>query len=164
MLVFLIALRTFTYDFFTDRSGLPHAPSAMLGFGVGQFVAFAAFGNAAYVASSILQVMALIVLAAICFLACVFLLFALVQWTRDTTRRSTVRPAVNSEESQAREEKRTHVVGSRRAPKRRHRSKVGAHRVCAITERPEIREPWRNERERIAYQRIARSFKPGKRS
>lgn len=108
--------------------------------------------------------MALIVLAAICFLACVFLLFVLVQWTRDTKRKRTTRPMLDSEVDQTHEEKRPRIVGSRRTVERRDRFKVGAHKECSITERSGIRESWCDERERIAYERIARSFKPGKRS
>jgi hypothetical protein len=67
-----------------------------------------------YVARSVLQAMALIVLAAICFLACVFLLFVLVQWTRDTKRRTTTRPMLDSEAGPTRKEKRPRIVGSRR--------------------------------------------------
>ena len=39
--------------------------------------------------------MALIVLAAICILACMFVLFVLFQWTRDTKRKTTTRAAVD---------------------------------------------------------------------
>jgi hypothetical protein len=47
--------------------------------------------------------MALIVLAAICLLACMFLLFVLYQWTRDTKRRATTRAAVDDAAGGSRE-------------------------------------------------------------
>jgi len=71
---------------------------------------------------------------------------------------------LDSEEGQARKEKRPHTVGSRRTVESRDRFKVGAHRERTIAERSWIRESWCDERERIAYKGIARSFKPGKRS
>jgi hypothetical protein len=122
---------------------------------------FVAFRLEAYVARSVQRGMALIVLATICFLACVFLLFVLVQWMRDTTRKTTNRPGVDSK---AGEEKRPPAVVSRRTVERRDRFKVGARRVFTTTERSDGRGSWHDERERIAYERIAGSFKPGTRS
>ncbi len=57
--------------------------------------------------------MALIVLVAICFLACVFLLFVLVQWTRDTKRKTTTRPDAANSVGEKREEKPPKAVDSR---------------------------------------------------
>jgi hypothetical protein len=127
-------------------------------------VEFAALGNAAYVGRSVSRTMALIVLATICFLACVFLLFVLVQWIRDTNRKTTTRPAVNSEAGEARETKYPHIVGPRSAVERRDRFKVRSHEVAAASGRSRDRESGYDERERMAYERIARSFKSGKRS
>lgn len=108
--------------------------------------------------------MTLIVLTTICFLACVFLLFVLVQWIRDGKRKTTTRPTADSEVSEARETKHPHIVGPRRTVERRDRFKVRSHGVTAVTERPGGRESWYDEHERMAYERIARSFKPAKRS
>jgi len=108
--------------------------------------------------------MALIVLVAICFLACVFLLFVLVQWTRDTKRQTTTRPDAANSVGEKREEKPPKAVDSRGAAERRDRFKAGSRRLSTVSERSRIRESWHNERERIAYERIARSFKSGKRS
>jgi hypothetical protein len=83
---------------------------------------------------------------------------------RDTKCKTTARPEVDSEVGQTRKEKRPYIVGSRRTVEGRDRFKVGAHRERTITERSGIRDSWCDERERIAYERIARSFKPGKRS
>jgi hypothetical protein len=57
------------------------------------------------VARPVPRTMALIVLVTICFLACVFLLFVLVQWMRDTKRKTTTRSAVDSEVGETRETK-----------------------------------------------------------
>jgi hypothetical protein len=108
--------------------------------------------------------MALIVLVMICFLACVFLLFVLVQWMGDTKRRTTTRPAVDSEVGETRETKHPHIVSSRRVVERHDRFEDASHRVASAAERSSGRESGCNERERIAYERIARAFKPGKRS
>lgn len=107
--------------------------------------------------------MALIVLIAICFFACIFLLFVLLKWMRDAKRQAKTRPGVDNKVDKKREEKRSRVVDFRRAVERRDRSKFGAHRVPTITELSRIQKSW-YERERIAYERIARSFEPGKRS
>jgi len=108
--------------------------------------------------------MALIVLATICFLAYVFLLFVLVQWMRDTKRKTTTRPAVDSEVGETRETEHPHTVGSRRTVERPDRFEGRLHRVAAAAERSSGRESGCNESERIAYEKIVRSFKPGKRN
>jgi hypothetical protein len=108
--------------------------------------------------------MPLIVLTMICFLACVFLLFVLVRWMRDTKRKTTTRLDVGSEAGETREGKHLYVVGSRTTVDGRDRSKIRARRVSSITKQLSGREPWHDERERIAYERIVRSFRPGKRS
>ena len=107
--------------------------------------------------------MALIVLVTICLLACVFLLFVLVQWTRDTKRKTTTRPDAANNVGEKREEKRPHTVGSRRTAERRDRFKAGSRRLSTVSERSRIRESWYDEREQIAYERIARSFNTSKR-
>jgi hypothetical protein len=116
----------------------------------------------AHVALSVLWIMALIVLVAICFLACVFLLFVLVQWTRDTKRKTTTRPVVENNAGEKGEENRLHAVGSHTDVEKRDRSKVGTHRMSIVTKRSKFRDSWHDEREHIAYERIARSFKSGK--
>jgi uncharacterized iron-regulated membrane protein len=119
--------------------------------------------NGAYFARSVHRAMALIVLATICFLACVFLVFVLVQWMRDTKRRAGTRPAADNNSGERRE-KQPQTVDSRRIEEKRDRFKVEARRMSSIAERSTIRESQRNERERIVYERIARSFKSGKRT
>jgi hypothetical protein len=121
-------------------------------------------GNGAYVARSVLRAMALIVLATICFLGCVFLVFVLVQWMQDTKRKTATRPVADSKVSETREEKRPHMVGSGRTLERRDRFRVGANRVSTIRERWGGRESGYDERERIAYERIARAWRSGKRA
>src|SRR5262245_45827291 len=116
----------------------------------------------AYVARSVLSVMAFIVLVAICFLACVFFLFVLVQWTRETKRKTTTRPVVKNKAGEKREENRRHAVGSHTDVEKRDRSKVGARRMSIVPKHFKFRDSWHDERERIAYERIARSFKSGK--
>ena len=61
--------------------------------------------------------MALVVLATVCFLACVFLLFVLFEWTRDSKRKTTNRTAVNDSAGET-DEKKLQIVSPRRASKR----------------------------------------------
>ena len=108
--------------------------------------------------------MALIALTTICLLACGFFLFVLIQWMRDTKRETTTRPEVDSRVGETRATRHPHIVGDRRTVERRDRFKVKAHRMSTSTERSGIRKSWYDERERMAYERIARSFKFGKSS
>jgi hypothetical protein len=153
---FLVKLRRGPYESFTDRSGLPDAQSAMLVLGVGRSVR-----RFRRIQDSVLRTVALIVLATISFLACVFLVFVLVQWKLDTIRKSTTRPEVDSKIGETREEKRPHTAGSR-SVERRDRFKARAHRVSTITEKSGGRESEYNEPERIVYERIARSWSPAR--
>ena len=117
----------------------------------------------AYLAHSVLRVMALIVLATICFLACVFLLFALVQWMRDGKRKTRTRPEAGNKAGEP-HEKRTQVVSFPGTVDRRDRQKVPAHQVSGIAERPCSHEFGRGDRERIAYEGVARFSRPDKRT
>jgi hypothetical protein len=108
--------------------------------------------------------MTLIVLATIGFLACVFLLFVLVQWMRDGNRKTKTRPAVHSEIGETWDAKHPHIVGARRTVESHDRFKVRSRGVTVATERSGGRESGYNERERMAYERIAKSFKLGKMS
>ena len=83
---------------------------------------------------------------------------------RDTKRKTATRPEVDSKVGEMRQEGHQSIVHSRSAGESRDRFKVGAHRVFIITERSSVYESGYNELERIAYERIARSFKSGKRS
>jgi hypothetical protein len=107
--------------------------------------------------------MALIVLTAICFFSCVFLLFVLVKWMRDTKRKTKTRPVVDNNVGETHQETRPHVVVFRKNVGKRDRLKAGAHRMSTIAERLSGRESWYGERERIAYERIARSWRPDQR-
>ena len=108
--------------------------------------------------------MAIIVLTAICLLACVFLLFALVQWTRDTKRRTTTRFVTVKEQGEAHQGKRRQAVGSRVTPISRNCFRVRARRLSDIADPSEEYAYGHDERERIAYERIARSFRLHNRS
>jgi hypothetical protein len=91
-------------------------------------------------------------------LACVFLLFVLYQWVRDTKRKTTTRFSVRNEVYEMRGKKHPHVVGPWRTAESYDRYKVRSHRAAAATERPRDWEPERDECERMAYERVARSF------
>src|ERR1700682_5134942 len=106
--------------------------------------------------------MALIALITICFLACVFLLFVLYQWTRDAKRKTATRSAIDSEAGDTRGKKHPHIVGSPRAEERGDRSKVTSDPRNDRTARD--RGPRCNECERTAYERIARSLRTSKRT
>jgi hypothetical protein len=164
---FSVEIQSITYEFLTDCSGLPDVRFAMLPFGAGEVSSSNlphSLRNGAYVVPCVLQAMTLIVLATICFLACVFLLFVLVQWMRDGNRKTKTSPAVDGEVGETRDAKHPHIVGGRRTVERHDRFKVRSHGVTVATERSGGRESEYDERERMAYERIAKLFKLGKRS
>jgi hypothetical protein len=77
---------------------------------------------------TVFRPMALIVLATICLLACVFLLFVLAKGTRDTQGKRTTRPVVDSGVSETREKKRLPEVAFGRTVERRDHFKTGIAR------------------------------------
>lgn len=89
--------------------------------------------------------MAVIVLAAVGFLACGFFLFVLFQWTMDPKHKP---PALDDAAGETSEKKRPHLVGSRKAPEK-------DERFCG---------PGCHECERNAYEKVVRSFRSGKRA
>jgi len=56
----------------------------------------------------------LIVLTAICLLACVFHVYVLIHWIRETKREPTTRSAGENQTNENCERKRPHTIGSRR--------------------------------------------------
>src|SRR6266852_1749945 len=110
-----------------DRSGLLEVQFGMLVDGKELNSSNSPRWGAAYFGGSVFRDMTLIVLATICLLACVFLVFVLYQWMRDTKRKPTTRPPVDNKLGEAREEKRPYVIGPRRAVERRDRFKGGSH-------------------------------------
>jgi hypothetical protein len=96
--------------------------------------------------------MTLIVLVAVGFLACAFFLFVLFQWTRDTKRKTTTVSATAGATS---EKKGPQVVGSQRTARKHDR----------FSGRPGMRErsrgcgPGCNERDRMAYEKVANSLR-----
>src|ERR1700755_3340535 len=120
-----------------NLSGLPDGRFAMLVSGVGKvsssyspLSATRRTSRAPFSGS-----MALIVLAAICFFSCVFLLFVLIKWMRDTKRKNKTAPLVETNVAQTHKERRPHVVAFRKKAGRRDRLRAGAHRMSTITER-----------------------------
>jgi hypothetical protein len=105
--------------------------------------------------------MILIVLATICSLAYVFLVFVLFQWTRDTKRKTTTRSA---EDDVASEKKRPQVVGSRRTVGRNDHFSGKSRWVQSMRGRSRGCGPGCNKCERVSYQKVARSLRSGKRS
>lgn len=83
---------------------------------------------------------------------------------RDAKPKAKTLPVVDNEVGETRERNQPHIVGARRTAERRDRFKGRPHRVAAATERPGGRGLGYNECERMACERIARSFKAGKRS
>jgi ABC-type nickel/cobalt efflux system permease component RcnA len=116
----------------------------------------------AYVEHALQRVMALIVLAIIGLLACVFLVFVLVQWMRDTKRKTKTHSNADSNVGETHEQKQPHVVGSLRAGERRDPFKSAAYRMSRISRRSSTRKSGYSER--MAYERITRSWISGKRS
>lgn len=117
----------------------------------------------ARLARSVLPVMALVVLATICFLACRFLLFVLVQWMREGKRKTRTRPDVGNKVGEM-NEKRALVLGFPGTAERCDRPKVLVHQVSATAKDPCGPEFRKDDGERIACERIARFSSPGKRT
>ncbi|SRR6266851_4886546 len=105
--------------------------------------------------------MTVIVLAAVGFLACAFFLFVLFQWTRDTKHKTTT---VDNAAGDKSEKKRPQVVGSQRTVEKRDRFSGRSRRVQTIRRRSLGCRPGCNECERTAYERVARSFRTGKKT
>jgi hypothetical protein len=97
-------------------------------------------------------------LATICCLACVFYVCVLFQWMRDTQRKTTTRPGMDSDAGEPYEKKRPHIVGSGRAADRQNRIVVRSDPAPRMTEGSCRRGPGCPEGERIAQERIARSL------
>src|SRR5215469_5530748 len=105
-----------------------------------------------------MTLMALVILFAICFFACGFLLYALVQWVRDGKRKSTSTKAHPEKVSDPGNHRGSKVVALRRDGGRGDQSSPRSRRAGAATRR----SAWNNHQcnfcERVAYERIARSL------
>jgi hypothetical protein len=108
--------------------------------------------------------MALIVLAAICFLACIFLLFVLFQWTRDSKRKTTTRTAAGGAAGKTEENKRLQIVSPRRNIEKQDRFSGSSRWVQGMGGRSRSCGSGCSECERTAYEKVARSFRSGKRT
>jgi len=142
---FSVKLGEGVYEIFMDRSGLSEGLFSILlcGIGTEPFGGLAGLKKRTAPHDSFpLWMMALIVLTTICFFACVFFLFTLVHWMRDTKRKTTIRSIPKTPGSS-----RPRVGTSRRTVTRHDDSSPG----CV-------------ECERNAYARIARALSASKRN
>ena len=105
--------------------------------------------------------MAVIVLVAVGLLACGFFLFVLVQWMREL--KATTHPAVGKKVGEPLE-KRTQVVIFPGTVQRRDRPKAETRKVSGSAEWPCGYECGGDDHERIAYERIVKFSRPGKRT
>ena len=110
------------------------------------------------------QAMTVIVLATICLLASVFFLFVLFQWTRDTKRKTTTRTAADDAAGVTGEKKRPQIVGPKRTNEKHDRFMERSHRASSTRGRSHGCGAGCNECERVAYERVVNSMKPGNRS
>jgi hypothetical protein len=107
--------------------------------------------------------MTLIVLATICLLACAFYVYVLIHWSRDTKRKTTTHSAAENQAGEDGERRRPHVVGSRRAAGGDGRFAARSMLPASLAERSRGSAPGGHERERNAYETIARSLNLGRR-
>src|ERR1700747_769641 len=107
--------------------------------------------------------MTLMVLAATCLLACVFLLFVRFQWTRDTKRKTTTRTTVDDAAGGSSEKTRLQVAA--RASTEKHDRFSGRSR-WAQSRSSQSRGcgPGCNECEPTVYLKVVRSLRSSKRS
>ena len=110
------------------------------------------------------QAMTVIVLATICLLASVFFLFVLFQWTRDTKRKTTTRTAADDAAGVTGEKKRPQIVGPKRTNEKHDRFMERSHRASSTRGRSHGCGPGCSECERVVYERVVNSMKPGNRS
>jgi cytoskeletal protein RodZ len=114
-------------------------------------------------AERFVRTMTLIVLAAICLMACVFFLFVLMQWTRDANRKTITRTAVDDAAGRTNEEK-LHIVSPRRNIEKPDSSSGSSRWVHGMGGRSCGCGPGCSECERTAYEKVARSLRSGKRT
>jgi hypothetical protein len=105
-----------------------------------------------------------VVLATICFFACAFYLYVLSQWMKGKKRKTTSGSAVDNEAGTRPEEKRAQISGSGKPAEWQRRGRARAHSALSETRRLRVRDRGCDECERIAYERIATSFRVGHRS
>ena len=110
------------------------------------------------------QAMTVIVLAAVGFLACAFYIFVLFQWTRDTKRKTATRSAEDDVAGETSAMKRPQLVGSRKTPEEHDRFSGKSRSILSTGDRSRVCGPGCNECERIAYEKVARSLRSGKRT
>jgi hypothetical protein len=101
------------------------------------------------------------VLAAICFLACAFYLYVLAQGMPEKERKTTTRPAVDNEASARSKKKLAPAAGSRKSAEGQDCGKVRSPHGLGGAEPLRGRRPRCDECERIAYEKIAASFRLG---
>jgi hypothetical protein len=105
--------------------------------------------------------MTLIVLAAICFLACAFFLFVLFQWTLDTKRKpTTVDDAVGETDGK----KRLQIDSPRRNIEKQDRFSGSLGEIQGTGGKSRDCGPGCSECERTAYEKVARSLRSGKKT
>ena len=107
--------------------------------------------------------MSLIVLTAICFLACAFYVYVLIHWMRDTKRKKATHSAGENLADENREPKRPHIIGSRRAPESHGRFAARSLRHASMAGRARGSAPACHQVEHNAYETIARAWSSGRR-
>jgi hypothetical protein len=105
--------------------------------------------------------MTVIVLAAVGFLACAFYLFVLFEWTRDTKRKTTT---VDHAAGETDAKKRLQIVSPRRNIEKQDRSSGSSGEIQGTGGQSRDCGPGCSECERIAYEKVARLLRSGKRT
>jgi len=107
--------------------------------------------------------MALIALATICSLGCALALFTLVQWIRDERRQARTRPNVDDKADKT-NGNHAHGVGFLETKEGSVRFKGRVRHLSRLPKCPCVRERGHDDRERMAYEKIARFAASGKRT
>ena len=114
-------------------------------------------------AAELVGAMTVIVLTAICLLACAFYVYVLIHWIRETKREPTTRSAAENQTNENCERKRPHTIGSRRLTGRDGRFTARSLRPASVAMRSRGSGLGCPECERNVYGLIARSWSVGKR-
>jgi len=113
-------------------------------------------------AAELVGAMTVIVLTAICLLACAFYVYVLIHWIRETKRETTIRSAAEIQANENYEPRRLINIGSWKSAERPSRFAARSPRPTGAATRARSSGPCCHECEREVYEAIVRSWSMGR--